>query len=315
MLGDRVPAAAPVGRIEICRIERDPHDSAGRRHRPDLLVGEVPRVRPARLGPGVADDDGAAGRVDGVPEGRRGGVGEVDEHAAGLHLGDHFAAQGGQPAGGRFAARRVAQLVGVHPGEREVAGAEGGEARRQARVALQRLAVLDPRQQRDPAGGRRRPNLVRGRGEGAPLRMGVCRRPHGPEQGLGAGARAAVRQRGIDPCGQEHGIDAALSQAREVGVPCLPPGAQVDPVVDHAERGVHVAVEDDRGAVHQRSAAAERATNRAIPTASAVRSLNENRFPSVQASKASLASDAVSAAATPACRRSAGAQSSSMPAA
>ena len=250
VLDDRVPAAAPARGVEVRRIERDAHEPARRGYGADLVVGYVPGMGAARLGRRVANDHGPAGDLEDVPERAGCGVGEVDQHAAALHLGDDVPSQRREPAGNRVGSRRVPELVGVHPREREVPRAERAEARHVGGITLQRLAVLDPREERDPAAGRRRPDLACRGGErasvGASARCLADRR----DQRLRAGARAAVREGGIDPGGQEDGVHAAFGEAGEIGVARLPPHPEIDPVVDHAEGSVHVAVEDDRAPVH-----------------------------------------------------------------
>ena len=118
------------GRADEERHEGDHADAAVAGQSGQHVVRHVARMITDRPGRGVAEDHRRGGGVQRVVHRGRRHVGQVDQHAEPVHLGDHLAAEVGQPAVHRFVGGRVGPVGVLVVGQGEVADARAGRAMR-----------------------------------------------------------------------------------------------------------------------------------------------------------------------------------------
>ena len=199
------------------------------------MVGEGARA-------GVGEDDRRRGGVQGVVHGLRRDVGEVDQHPEAVHLAHHVAAEIGEAAvlrlvGGRVGPRRVEGM-----GEREVARAEPVELAQHGERTGDRMPALDPDQAGDApglvdaldvGGGIGHLEVARVAADHAVDEVDLLERVRQPARG---------GPLGFDVHRPELRPDAALPQARQVGVERGLEVAQVAGQVEALEREPALAV-------------------------------------------------------------------------
>jgi len=125
--GDVVHADDPDGiadgardGVDVCAAHSglpvtDADDAAGLGDAAELVVGEVARVVAGSLDAAVGKDDRTSGDGEHVANGLRRGMGQIDNHAAGLHEANEFAAFFSEAALGDAvsgAGERIVEKVG-----------------------------------------------------------------------------------------------------------------------------------------------------------------------------------------------------------
>ena len=135
---DRADVVAAGGR----RPEADADEAAGRGDAPDMGVDEIADRVVAGPDSGVRRDDRPGRDRQDVVDRAVGGVGDVDEHAPGLHPGDELASGGGQPAL-LDAVSGPAELVVEEVGRRHHPEAGIAQPIELGQVAVERMRTLD----------------------------------------------------------------------------------------------------------------------------------------------------------------------------
>ncbi len=160
MLGPNAPSLGPDHPVELgplgCderRHERHHDHAAGPADQLEDVVGHVPRHVAQGPGGGVGEDHRRLADLDRLPHRVVGGVAEVHEPAAPVHLPDDLFAEPGQPAVLMLAGRRVGPRCVVVVREREVAHAEFGQDSQRPERGADGMAALDTDHRRDPCGG------------------------------------------------------------------------------------------------------------------------------------------------------------------
>ena len=216
-------------------------------------------LRPALregAGGGVRGDDGSAGGGDDVPEGFVGDVGDVDDHAEAVHLGDDLFAEGGEAVvvgdGGVVdVAGGVGPVVGVGPGEGHVTDAEAVVVAEEAEGVLDGVAAFDAHEDGEFSLLVRCDDLI---GGGAELEFVGCAADlleGGVDEFEGAaGGGVGGVLAGVDPDGEELRVEIALLCGVVVEHAAVEWVGEVPVLVDEALRGVGVGVDDDSARVH-----------------------------------------------------------------
>ena len=169
-------------------------------------------------------------------------VGDVDQDAAALHLANDPHAVVRQAAVARLVGGRIAPLVALVVGQRDVANPQGGAAG-ERRGQQQRAAVLEADQHphrtlhRRPADRLRRRHQLQLAGAQLALDAVVER------QGVLPTRRRLQRAR--DEEGEDQRRDAAVAQARQVHVAVRQSLAEVGGMVEQAAGNVGVAIDHD----------------------------------------------------------------------
>src|SRR5690606_23470158 len=146
--------------VEEGREGVDADDSSGGGECPELFVVQVPEVFGLCACAGVAGDDGRRALLQDVPEGGVRDVRDVDDHAKPVHLSHDFAPEGGEAAVPGLVSGRVGPVVGVVPGEGEVACALPVQDTQFLDRVLDRVPALDADHEGDVATGVDLPDLT-----------------------------------------------------------------------------------------------------------------------------------------------------------
>jgi hypothetical protein len=171
-------------------------------------------------------------------------VGDIHQHPQRVHAAYDVAAERRQPSGPPRIHRRAGPVVAVVPGQRQVASAARVQRVELVERILDGVAALDAHQRRDVSAGGRAAHIGRA-GRELHLGRGVGEGPHRAHQRQrpGEGGPGAIGV--VDPDREKGGGQPPVLHPRDVHVAVRQPHRHVGFAVEHALRGVDMAVDDD----------------------------------------------------------------------
>jgi hypothetical protein len=177
-------------------------------------------------------------------------VGDVDQHAQPVHLLDGLAAESAEPAmvlhlGFLRVAGRIAELVGVRPGQRHVPDAQPVEVAQHPQISLQRVPSFQTHQHGQLAALLGGDHFGRGPRQGQLARMSLDLEEDCIDQIQCSPRGTRSMEIRIDPDAEELGAEAASARLGQVDH-LLAGLREVRSQVEQVLRRVGVAVDDEQ---------------------------------------------------------------------